>query len=120
MSHLHTEFGAECFLLAYDQFTANRAFVEAFCERVIGAGLNHVPWYCISRLDTVDGALLGLMRKAGCESMCYGIDSGSKRTLAFIRKQVRKEDLYKRVVETAENGLIPTLSFVIGFPEEEA
>ncbi len=119
MKNLHTHFGAECFLLAYDQFTASRTFVEAFCTRVIKEGLNTLPWYCISRLDSVDAPLLALMREAGCESMCYGIDSGSKRTLSFIRKNIDHQILYQRVVETADQGIIPTLSFVIGFPEEE-
>jgi len=119
MGNLYENFGAECFLLAYDQFTARRRFVESFCHQVIEAGLNHLPWYCISRLDTVDMGLLGLMREAGCESMCYGIDSGSKRTLSFIQKNIDHGILYQRVVETADNGIIPTLSYVIGFPEEE-
>ena len=119
MIHLRDAYGAECFLLAYDQFTANRAYVERFCQRLIDEGLNKLSWYCISRLDTVDSNLLSLMREAGCESMCYGIDSGSKRTLSFIHKKIDKGILYQRVAETAEKGIIPTLSFVIGFPEEE-
>ena len=119
MQHLHETFGAECFLLAYDQFTANRSFVEDFCGQAIRARLNHIPWYCISRLDSVDAPLLALMREAGCESMCYGIDSGSERTLAFIRKNIDREILYQRVTETTDQGIIPTLSYVIGFPEEE-
>ncbi len=119
MHYLHTNSGAECFLLAYDQFTAKKGFVEAFCRRVIEERLNHIPWYCISRLDTVDASLLKLMRDAGCESMCYGIDSGSKRTLTFIRKNIDEKLLYQRVRETTEQEIIPTLSFVIGFPEEE-
>jgi radical SAM superfamily enzyme YgiQ (UPF0313 family) len=119
MENLYRNLGAECFLLAYDQFTARRKFVESFCQEVIEKDLNHLPWYCISRLDTVDDQLLSLMREAGCESMCYGIDSGSKRTLSFIRKHIDHDILYQRVVETADQGIIPTLSFVIGFPEEE-
>ena len=117
--NLHENYGAECFLLAYDQFTANRGFVESFCGKIIENGLNHLPWYCISRLDSLDASLLSLMREAGCESMCYGIDSGSKKTLSFIRKNIDHDVLYSRVVETADQGIIPTLSFVIGFPEEE-
>ena len=119
MKTLASNYGAECFLLAYDQFTAHRGFVEEFCHRVMEAGLNRLPWYCISRLDSVDAPLLSLMREAGCESMCYGIDSGSRRTLRFIRKSIDHGILYRRVVETAEAGIIPTLSFVIGFPEEQ-
>jgi len=119
MRRLRDESGAECFLLAYDQFTADRRFVEDFCRRMIDDDLNDTPWYCISRLDSMDVPLLRLMREAGCESMCYGIDSGSKRTLAFIGKRIDENILYRRVRETTEEGMVPTLSFVIGFPEEE-
>jgi radical SAM superfamily enzyme YgiQ (UPF0313 family) len=118
MENLSRDDGAECFLLAYDQFTANRAFVEAFCRQVIEKGLNQLPWYCISRLDSVDPNLLALMREAGCESMCYGVDSGSKKTLTFIRKKIDHDILYQRVQETADQGIIPTLSYVVGFPRE--
>jgi len=110
--------GAECFLLAYDQFTADRRFVETFCTRLLDEGLQTTPWYCISRLDTVDDDLLALMRRAGCESMCYGIDSGSPRTLAFIRKRIDPSILLQRVAATTAQGMVPTLSFIIGFPEE--
>jgi len=119
MLRLRDDSGAECFLLAYDQFTADRDFVEGFCHAVLEAGLNATPWYCISRLDSVDRPLLRLMREAGCESMCYGIDSGSERTLAFIGKRIDEGILYQRVQETTDEGMVPTLSFVIGFPEEE-
>ncbi len=119
MKNLAGNFGAECFLLAFDQFTARRGFAENFCRALLDAGLSHLPWYCISRLDTVDKELLTLMRTAGCETMCYGIDSGSKKTLAFIRKEIDREILFERVRETTEAGIVPTLSFVIGFPEEQ-
>lgn len=119
MRTLHAEHGAECFLLAYDQFTADRRYVEEFCRQVIAAGLNRTPWYCISRLDSVDAELLAQMRAAGCESMCYGIDSGSSRTLAFIDKCIDRAILFDRVRQTTELGMVPTLSFVVGFPEEE-
>ncbi|MDY6934632.1 MAG: cobalamin-dependent protein [Spirochaetota bacterium] len=119
MHNLHENYGAECFLLAYDQFTAQKEFVQAFCQRVIEEGLNHIPWYCISRLDTVNASLLALMRDAGCESMCYGIDSGSQKTLTNICKKIDKDLLYTRVNETTTPGIIPTLSFVVGFPWEK-
>jgi radical SAM superfamily enzyme YgiQ (UPF0313 family) len=119
MLRLRDDSGAECFLLAYDQFTADRDFVEGFCHAVLEAGLNATPWYCISRLDSVDRPLLRLMREAGCESMCYGIDSGSDRTLDFIGKRIDEGILYQRVRETTDEGMVPTLSFVIGFPEEQ-
>lgn len=119
MRGLRERHGAECFLLGYDQFTADRRYVEEFCQQVVAAGLAGTPWYCISRLDSVDPPLLARMREAGCESMCYGIDSGSARTLAFIDKRIDREILLTRVRQTTDLGMVPTLSFVVGFPEEE-
>ncbi|EPR41626.1 cobalamin B12-binding domain protein [Desulfovibrio sp. X2] len=120
MRHLRDGHGADCFVLSFDQFTADREFVRAFCERVMEEGLHEeTSWYCISRLDTVDDALLGLMREAGLESMCYGIDSGSARTLSFINKRIDPDLLQTRVAETTKHGIVPTLSFIVGFPDEE-
>jgi hypothetical protein len=119
MSHLRDVHGAECFVLAYDQFTSNKSFVRAFCHRLLEQGLETIPWYCISRLDTVNSQDLALMRQAGCESMCYGIDSGSQKTLDFIHKHIDRDILYQRVRETTDLGMTPTLSFIVGFPEEE-
>lgn len=119
MKRLRETEGAQCFLLSYDQFTADRRFVREFCEALLSEGLSNCGWYCISRLDTVDPELFALMRRAGCESMCYGIDSGSKRTLGFINKRIDESLLYQRVRETTDHGMTPTLSFIVGFPEEE-
>jgi radical SAM superfamily enzyme YgiQ (UPF0313 family) len=111
--------GAESFLMSYDQFTARRDFVEEFCQLVLDQGLERIPWHGISRLDTVDKSLLDLMRQAGCASLCYGADSGSKKTLTYIRKRIDQNVLFTRVRETTACGVTPTLSFIIGFPEEE-
>jgi len=119
MKRLVDEQDAQSFLLVYDQFTAEPTFVREFCRGVIDGRLNRFPWFCISRLDTIDPPLLALMREAGCSSMCYGIDSGSEKTLSFIRKRIDHKILFRKVRETTDAGMRPTLSFVIGFPEEE-
>ncbi len=118
MERLYHQYQVRYFLLAHDQFTSNRKFVEEFCKRLLNKGLGDIAWYCISRLDSVDRDLLSLMAQAGLKTMCYGIDSGSPRTLKFIRKGLDRGLLFKRVKETLDEGVIPTLSFVIGFPEE--
>lgn len=119
MRHLADAAGAESFLMAYDQFTARRGFVEEFCQLVLDEGLEEIPWHGISRLDTVDEDLLALMKRAGCGSLCYGADSGSERTLAYIRKRIDKDLLLQRVRQTTAQDITPTLSFIVGFPEEQ-
>ena len=97
--------------LSYDDLLAMPALHKKVLLICPGFFSYHAKWTGVSIRE--------LMKRAGCESMCYGIDSGSKKTLSFIRKKIDIGILYKRVVETADQGIIPTLSFVIGFPEEE-
>jgi len=115
---LYNQYGVRYFLLSHDQFTSSSSYVREFCERLKSKALKDISWYCISRLDTVDAELLSLMAEVGCKSMCYGIDSGSQNTLRFIKKGVESSLLLQRVKETTSFGMVPTLSFVVGFPEE--
>lgn len=118
IKELYEKYGVRYFLFAHDQFTSDKRYVETFCMELLKTGLKDISWYCISRLDTVDERLLALMAEAGLKSMCYGIDSGSERTLKFIKKGLNKKLLFQRVKETTNQNIIPTLSFVLGFPEE--
>ncbi|HYE77780.1 MAG TPA: radical SAM protein, partial [bacterium] len=114
---LKDEHGVDKFLAAYDLFTAKRSFVIEFCESLLDSGLD-LGWHCICRLDGVDDKLLQLMSRAGCDSLCYGADSGSAETLKFIKKSIREDLVFPNILATKKAKIVPTLSFVIGFPEE--
>lgn len=117
LSWLKSEHGVDKFLAAYDLFTAKRSFVIEFCESLLDAKLD-MGWHCICRLDGVDDKLLQLMSRAGCDSLCYGADSGSAETLKFIKKSIREDLVFPNILATKKAKIVPTLSFVIGFPEE--
>lgn len=104
----------------HDLFTARRAFVEELCEAMIDAELD-LPWQCRCRIDEVDEKLLSLMNRARCHRLLYGIESGSEETLARMNKRLRRgvaEETTERVRWTVENGIFPSLSMVVGTPEE--
>jgi len=104
----------------HDLFTARRSFVEELCERLIDEDLG-ISWQCRCRLDQVDDALLKLMAHAGCRMLLYGIESGSERTLSLVNKRLRagvRAQTVARVQQTVDAGIFPSLSMVVGFPEE--
>ncbi len=104
----------------HDLFTARRKFVEDLCEALIGAGIG-LPWQCRCRIDEVDQGLLYLMNRAGCHRLLYGIESGSEETLTRMNKRLRRgvaAETTERVRWTVENGIFPSLSMVVGIPEE--
>lgn len=66
-----------------DTFSLNREKVVDFCQAVMKKGLK-LSWRCNSRIDLVDDELLGLMKKAGCSLIHFGIEAGSER----VRKEI--------------------------------
>lgn len=104
----------------HDLFTAKRSFVESFCRALINENLG-ISWQCRCRIDQIDEALLELMRAAGCRMLLYGIESGAESTLILMNKKLRHgvaDQTLDRVKLTVAAGIFPSLSMVIGTPEE--
>ena len=70
-----------------DTFTADRRRALAICEGIRDRGLNFL-WSCDTRADTLDEELLLAMRRAGCQAISLGVESGSWKVLRNIRKNV--------------------------------
>jgi radical SAM superfamily enzyme YgiQ (UPF0313 family) len=104
----------------HDLFTARRAFVEELSRALIESEVG-VSWQCRCRIDQVDPELLRLMNEAGCRMLLYGIESGSEETLARVNKRLRRgvaRETTERVRWTVDAGIFPSLSMVVGIPEE--
>lgn len=104
----------------HDLFTARRSFVEELCDALIAASLG-ITWQCRCRLDQIDRLLLDKMARAGCRMLLYGIESGSPETLKRMNKRSKVSApaaVVERVSWTVESGIFPSLSMVIGTPEE--
>ncbi|KKQ74139.1 MAG: Radical SAM domain protein [Berkelbacteria bacterium GW2011_GWB1_38_5] len=65
---------------------------KEFCQQMIDNNL--VPpkgWGCQMRVDDVTEETVVLMRKAGCELACLGIESTDDKTLKAVKKRVTRE-----------------------------
>ncbi|WP_028213202.1 B12-binding domain-containing radical SAM protein [Paraburkholderia mimosarum] len=109
--------GVDHFLLTYDLFNVNRRAVVEFCEAVLAAELD-IQWECRCRLDLLDREVLELMRRSGCANVLIGIESGSAKTLGYIRKPMRRINVQSQIVMVIESGVSPIFSFIVGFPNE--
>ena len=68
-------YGTEQVIFQDDTFTVDRERVRRICELMLREGLR-VEWFCFSSVNTADRELLSLMRRAGCFSIGYGVESG--------------------------------------------
>jgi anaerobic magnesium-protoporphyrin IX monomethyl ester cyclase len=100
-----------------DNLSARPAFASALCEAFIENRLD-ITWCCPNglRLDTLDAALLSLMKRSGCHSVSVGIESGSQAVLDAARKGLRLDDIEEKVRLMRRAGLEVCAFFILGFP----
>jgi len=102
-----------------DNFTLQRSRVMAICEEILARGLD-IEWKCEGRVDGVDLEMLRLMRRAGCRTVAYGVESGNEATLALLRKDVKVGQAQAAFADTRAAGLRSLAYVILGAPGESA
>ncbi len=110
-------YGGKKFLLHQQLFTANKKKTLSFCNELIQAGIN-VEWSCFTRNDCINEELLVTMKSSGCNTIMFGIESGSQRIQDMIDKKMHINKIKEQIELTRKCGIKPQLSFIIGFPFE--
>lgn len=100
-----------------DNFTLRRERVVGICEELLRRGLR-VEWKCEGRVDGVDLPLLRLMRRAGCRTVAYGVESGNQATLDLLRKDVTVAQAPAAFAATRAAGLRSLAYMILGAPGE--
>jgi anaerobic magnesium-protoporphyrin IX monomethyl ester cyclase len=102
-----------------DNFTLRRSRVVEICEELLRRDVR-VDWKCEGRVDGVDLELLSLMRRAGCRTVAYGVESANPETLRLLRKDVRVEQAAAAFAATRAAGLRSLAYLIVGAPGEDA
>lgn len=114
---MHFKYGIGHFRIADDNFIAHKGRLKEICNRIIEEKLP-VTWSCLARVDSIDPDSLSLMKKAGCWSIAFGVETGSQKIHDFEKKKVTLEKIEQAVKITRKAG-IKTISFnIIGHPLE--
>lgn len=109
--------GADAFSFCDETFTLRPGRVEEICRRIIAEGLD-IPWDCQTRADRLSPELLRLMRRAGCELICIGAESGSQRILNAMKKGTTVQQNLDAVNMIQEAGIPASVSTMMGYPGE--
>ncbi len=100
-----------------DNFTLDRKRVRLICEEILRRDLD-IEWKCEGRVDGVDLALLTLMRRAGCRTIAYGVESANRQTLEMLRKDITIEQTIRAFSDTRSAGLRALAYIILGSPGE--
>lgn len=98
--------------------TINRDFSMKLFQRMIDEKFD-LTWTCYTRVDRVDPELLTLMKKAGCWSVAFGLESGNDESLKRIHKGVTVEQNVRGIKMVKNAGLQVIGSFILCLPGED-
>jgi len=109
--------GANVVYFNDDNFLRESDRVAALCEGILRRGLD-LSWLADARVDDVDPALLPLMRRAGCSTLCLGVESGSQRVLDALRKGITVEQTRAAAAAIRRAGIWMVAYVILGSPGE--
>ena len=118
LRHWHNQ-GYRYFEFVDDVFTMNLDRAKKVCQMIIDSGMEF-RWNCANgiRADRIDEELLLLMRKAGCEFVAYGLETGNPEMLKVIKKAITLEKATAAFHLTKKVGMKFAVNFIIGHQEE--
>ncbi|MBI4448085.1 B12-binding domain-containing radical SAM protein [Candidatus Woesearchaeota archaeon] len=70
------------------------------------------------RADSIDDELLILLKKAGCNSVGLGVESGNQEVFSKIHKGETLASIEKAAALVKKQGMLLSFCFVIGLPED--
>lgn len=98
-----------------DVFTMNESHTLDLLELLGPLG---IKWSCETRVNLVNEQLLKSMKKAGCYSISYGLESGSQKILNTISKDITLDQNRKAILLTHKAGIESVGYFMVGAPNE--
>ncbi|MCS7227691.1 MAG: radical SAM protein, partial [Endomicrobia bacterium] len=98
-------------------FGANREYYFELCKSIIESKLN-IKWFCFSRVDVVDKDFLFLMKKSGCHTIIFGIESGDDTILSTYRKGYDTQRIKEVINFCKKIGIDTVGTFILGLPNE--
>lgn len=119
VSFLHQNLKANYIYFQDDHFFLNKKRTEEFCQGMIKKGLaEKVRWRCTGRVDCLDGPTLELMKKGGCDFICFGVESATEEGLKFFNKKFTLSQVRKVFAVSRRIGIRRGANFILGGDHE--
>ncbi|MBT8171499.1 B12-binding domain-containing radical SAM protein, partial [Candidatus Bathyarchaeota archaeon] len=117
LNHLVNKYGTQGIYFVGDNFTINKKRTIELCKEIKKSKLD-LQWVCDTRVDLVSRDLVREMKSAGCQTIWFGVESGSSRILKKINKQVTLQQAENAFRLCNSEGVRTASSFMLGLPGE--
>ena len=117
IDHMINEYGSKGIYFIGDNFTILKRQTVELCKLIKKNKLD-IEWACDARVDLISRELLKIMRDAGCQTIWFGVESGSPRILEKINKGITLQQAVHAFKLCREEGIQIACSFILGIPGE--
>jgi len=101
-----------------DTFTLNEKRVIDFCKEILKRKIK-IKFLCSARIKPMSKEMLSWMEKAGFKEVRFGIETGSKKLLDSIHKNITPEEIIDTFKIASKFPKIRFIKFLmVGFPGE--
>jgi radical SAM superfamily enzyme YgiQ (UPF0313 family) len=115
--YIREKYGLIYFSFRDDTFTADRLRTIEFCRLLIDRRL-YILWNCQSRVTSLDEELLVWMKRAGCECIQFGVESGSQRILNQLGKSITPDQVELAAGLIRKAGINLSIYLISDVPDE--
>jgi radical SAM superfamily enzyme YgiQ (UPF0313 family) len=100
-------------------FVLRRSWILDFCREIERRGLKFT-WQLPSgtRSEVIDAEVSAALYRTGCRNLTYAPESGSRRTLEAIKKQIDPDKMVASIRQSVRQGIQVKCTAIIGFPDE--
>ena len=117
----HNKYGVTNIDIWDDLFTINKPrlikILELLEEKKL---LGKLHFSCMARSNTIDNEVCKLLKKLNVYSLNFGFESGSEKTLAFLKKNSVTVEQHKKAIKLAKkHGIQVAGSLIFGSPGEK-
>jgi anaerobic magnesium-protoporphyrin IX monomethyl ester cyclase len=113
-----TGLSAKEFIVCDPSLNANLSVLSELCDLIISNNLR-IKFNGLAQIrPEMDFDFLEKLKKAGCELLDYGVESGAQNVLDKMGKKYKVEDAERVIKETYNAGIKVILNLVVGFPNE--
>ncbi len=100
-----------------DNFTINKNRTQDLCRKIKENKLD-LKWTCETRADLINKEVLSDMKSAGCQTIFFGVESGSERIQQKLNKNIDLQEVKRAFELTRQVGIRTATSFMLGIPGE--
>lgn len=117
MKWLKTEFGAQHIWFADDILGLKPGWIERFADLVHEHDAL-ISFKCLMRVDLIKESTVAALKKAGCQIVWVGAESGSQKVLDAMEKGTKVEEIYDATRRLHQAGIQVGFFLQFGYPGE--